>query len=214
MVANCWADCDDATARGNSAVGTMLGAPWAFSVAGLAISWALLRQDRPVGAGAFAGAAAACDPIAVFPALAIALSGPAEAGPSWDPEPKVPAWKRVVPAFVAYAAFLLPVALLDPLSFAARVFAPGAVGPGLGIFNLLAYRGLEGSVPALVLAAVVPLAATLFTIGVARPTLPAAVRAGLAALAAIVLAPSIMPDAVALPIVLLGLAAADPTNRV
>ena len=196
------------------AVGTMLGAPWAFSVAGLAISWALLRQDRPVGAGAFAGAAAACDPIAVFPALAIALSGPAEAGPSWDPDPKVPAWKRVVPAFVAYAAFLLPVALLDPLSFAARVFAPGAVGPGLGIFNLLAYRGLEGSVPALVLAAVVPLAATLFTIGVARPTLPAAVRAGLAALAAIVLAPSIMPDAVALPIVLLGLAAADPTNRV
>jgi hypothetical protein len=196
------------------AVGTMLGAPWAFSVAGLAISWALLRQDRPVGAGAFAGAAAACDPIAIFPALAIVLAGPAEVGPSWDPEPKVSAWKRVVPACAAYAAFVLPVALLDPFAFASRVFTPAVVGPGLGIFNLAAYRGLEGSVPVMLLAAVMPLAVTVFTVAIVRPALPAAVRSGLAALVAIVLAPSVMPDAVALPIVLLGLAAADPTSQV
>jgi uncharacterized membrane protein len=196
------------------AVGTMLGAPWAFSVAGLAISWALLRQDRPVGAGAFAGAAAACDPIAVFPALAIVLSGPAEAGPRWDPEPKVSPWKRVLPAVAAYAAFSLPVALLDPLAFVSRVVTPAPVGPGLGVFDLLAYRGLEGTLPALLFSAVVPLVATVFTIAVARPTFPAAVRAGLAALGAIVLAPSVTPDAVALPIVLLGLAAADPTSEV
>jgi hypothetical protein len=106
------------------------------------------------------------------------------------------------------------VALLDPFAFASRVFTPGAVGPGLGIFNLLAYRGLEGSVPVMLLAAVMPLAATVFTIAIVRPALPAAVRSGLAALVAIVLAPSVMPDAVALPIVLLGLAAADPTSQV
>ncbi len=119
----------------------------------LTISWALLRQDRPVAAGAFAGIAAACDPLAAFPALAIVLAGPAEVGPRWDPEPQVSPWKRLLPALGAYAALVLPVALLDLHSFAERVLSPNAIGPGLGVFNLLSYRGLESTVPASLLAA-------------------------------------------------------------
>jgi hypothetical protein len=196
------------------ALGTTLGSPWAFSVCGLAISWALLRQDRPAPAGLFAGVAAACDPLAVFPALAIVLAGPAEAGPRWDPEPPVSPWRRLLPALGTYALLIAPVALLDPAAFAARVLAPREIGAGLGIFNLLAYRGLESTVTASLLAAVAPLAALAATLALARPVIPAAIRAGLAALAAIVLAPSVMPDAVAVPIVLLGLAAADPKGEV
>ena len=196
------------------ALGTTLGSPWAFSLAALTISWALLRQDRPVAAGVCAGVAAACDPLAVFPALAIVLAGPAEAGPRWDPEPQVSPWKRLLPALGAYAALVLPVALLDLRSFAERVVSSHAIGPGLGVFNLLAYRGLESTVLASLLAAVAPVAAAVSTLAFARPAIPAAVRAGLAALAALVLAPAVMPDAVAVPIVLLGLAAADPQRQV
>ena len=196
------------------ALGTTLGSPWAFSLAGLTISWALLRQDRPAAAGAFAGIAAACDPLAAFPALAIVLAGPAEAGPRWDPEPQVSPWKRLLPALGAYASLVLPVALLDLHSFAERVLSPNAIGPGLGVFNLLSYRGLESTVPASLLAGVTPLLALVATLALARPAIPAAVRAGLASLAALVLAPAVMPDAVAVPIVLLGLAAADPQREV
>jgi hypothetical protein len=195
------------------ALGTALGSPWAFSLAGLAIAWALQRQDHPVAAGTFAGIAAASDPLAIFPALAIVLAGPAEAGPRWDPEPVIPAWRRMVPALVAYLALVAPVALLDRHAFLARALEPHVIGPGLGLFNLLSYRGLDPTVPASLLAAASPLLAVLATLGLARPAIPAAVRAGLAALAAIVLAPSIAPDAVGVPIVLLGLAGADPKSE-
>jgi hypothetical protein len=196
------------------ALGTVMGSPWAFSLAGLVIAWGLLRQDRPSAAGVFAGVAAACDPLAIFPALAIVLAGPAEVGPRWDPEPQASPWKRLLPAVAAYVAFVAPVALLDLPAFASRVLAPGAIGPGLGVFNLLSYRGLEATVPVSLLAAVVPLLAAFATLALARPALPAALRAGLASLVAIVLAPAVMPDAVAVPIVLIGLAAADPTGGV
>jgi len=123
-------------------------------------------------------------------------------------------WKRMLPALGAYAVLVVPVALLDLPAFVARALAPHTVGPGLGVFNLIAYRGFDPTVLATLLAAVTPLLAVLATLALARPAIPAAVRAGLAALAAIVLAPTVTPDAVAIPIVLLGLAAADPKNEV
>jgi len=94
-------------------------------------------------------------------ALAIVLAGPAEAGPRWDPEPKVPAWKRMVPALGAYLALVVPVALLDRHAFMARTLEPHVIGPGLGLFNLLSYRGLDPTVLASLLAAVSPLLAVL-----------------------------------------------------
>ena len=130
------------------------------------------------------------------------------------PEPQVSPWRRLLPALGAYASLVVPVALLDLHSFAERVLSPNAIGPGLGVFNLLSYRGLESTVPASLLAGVTPLLALVATLALARPAIPAAVRAGLASLAALVLAPAVMPDAVAVPIVLLGLAAADPQREV
>jgi hypothetical protein len=121
--------------------------------------------------------------------------------------------RAAVVAVVAYLLIVAPVALLDPAAFAARLGAASVPGPGLGLFNLLAYRGAEGSEGALALAALSPLAAVaaaLWLLG--RPGPPLA-GAALVSLTGIVLAPAASPEVVALPLVLLGLAAREPADR-
>ena len=118
------------------------------------------------------------------------------------------------PAIAAYVVLVGPVALLDPPPSCRASSDPAVKGPGLGVFDLLAYRGLETTTAASLLASVAPLLAAVVTFALARPSIPAAARAGLAAIVAIVLAPAVMPDAVAVPIVLLGLVASDPAGEV
>ncbi len=105
---------------------------------------------------------------------------------------------------------IAPVALLDPAAFAARLVEREAPGPGLGLFNLLAYRGAEAATGALVLAAVAPLLSLGVVLWLLRRSWPPLALAGIASLAGIVLAPAGSAEAVAVPLVLLGLAAMEP----
>ena len=181
------------------AIGTVLGSPAALPLAALVGAWAAGR--RWARAGALAGVAVALDHRALLVAPFL-LAGVA------------PGERRgaVTRAAAAYALLVAPVVLLDPAAFAARLGAAGVPGPGLGLFNLLAYRGAEASAGALALAALAPLvsAGVVFWI-LTRPGPPLA-RGGVAGLVGLVLAPAVSAEAVALPLVLLGLAAITPAD--
>jgi hypothetical protein len=110
-----------------------------------------------------------------------------------------------VAALATYAVLVVPVALLDPAAFVERAFARAPAGPGLGIVNLLAFWGAESVgaalAPLLALAALGG-SAWLFRRPWSRPA-----GAGIASLVGIVAAPSLSADAVAVPLLLLTLAA-------
>jgi hypothetical protein len=194
------------------ALGTVLGAPAAFSLAGLATAWVAARRGAGLVSGLLAGAAIAVDHRAMLaaPFLLLASEGWPRHG------------RRARPSFLrralaggatAYGLVVLPVALLDPAAFAAAIGARAAPGPGLGLVNLLAYRGGEASPAAFALVAVAPLLAAGLVVWLSsRPWSPLA-GAGIASLAWLVLAPAASPEAVALPLVLLGLAAIDPPGE-
>jgi hypothetical protein len=110
---------------------------------------------------------------------------------------------RLLPLIVA------PIALLDPAAFVARLAERTAPGPGLGLFNLLAYRGAEASAGALVLAALAPLLLAGLVLWLLRRPWPPLAVGGIASLGGIALAPAISPEAVAVPVMLLGLAAME-----
>jgi hypothetical protein len=102
------------------------------------------------------------------------------------------------------------VAFLDPGAFFYRLGERVAPGPGLGLFNFLAYRGAEASAGALALAALVPLLSLAIVVWLLRRPWPTLALGGIASLFGIVLAPALSAEAVAVPIVLLGLAAMEP----
>ena len=194
---------------GPMAVGTVFGSPAGLSLAALVGAWAAGR--RGTMAGLLAGAAAALDHRAAL--VAPFLLTP---GSRWDTRtgrvgaPPLEHRRAAAPAVMAYLLVVAPVALLDPVAFAARLGAGSVPGPGLGIFNLLAYRGAEASAGALALAALSPVASVGAALWLLRRSGPPLARAAVASLAAIVLAPAVSPEAVALPLVLLGLAAVAP----
>ena len=95
-------------------------------------------------------------------------------------------------------------ALLDPGAFVARLGSRSPPGPGLGLFNLLAYRGAEASAGALALAALAPLLSLAASCGCCRRPWPTLALGGIASLVGIALAPAVSAEAVAVPIVLLG----------
>jgi glycosyl transferase family 87 len=176
------------------ALGSVLGSPAAVSLAALVAAWALSSAGHAGLAGALAGAAIALDHRALV-AVPFAAFG----------QTRPRATRGALAAAVAYAAIVAPVALLDVSAFLARASAATSAGPGLGLANLLAYRGAEG-----VAAAFGPLA-PLLTLGamVWLLTQPWSwlARAALATLVSLVLAPAVSANAVAVPIVLLALAA-------
>ena len=187
------------------AIGTALGSPLAFSLAPLVGLWAAVRTGGVVSAGVLAGLAAALDHRAALAALPLLvavrtrdgrLSGATRA-------------RALLAALGAYALVVVPVALLDPGAFLARALEVPAAGPGLGLFNLLAYRGAESSAFAVALAAAAPALALLLTLGLLRLRASATVVAGLASLIGIVLAPAISPEVVVVPLVLFALAAVE-----
>ncbi|MGD8896072.1 MAG: glycosyltransferase 87 family protein [Acidobacteriota bacterium] len=185
------------------ALGTVLGASMALPLVALFGAWLLARRGPPWAAGLLAGLAVGLDHRALLlgPLLLVSLAE----------RPR--AWKTAVgTAAAGYAVLVLPVALLDLRTFAARLFQIPAPGLGLGVFNLFTYYGVEGSATVRFLAALAPLAALLVTAALLRRREPALALAGLAALAWVALAPSVSPDAVGVPIVLLGLAVCLPED--
>jgi uncharacterized membrane protein len=177
------------------ALGSVLGAPVALGLAALAAAWLAGARGRPVAAAVLCGVAVAFDHRALLAAPFVAAAGAS----------RVRRARLVAAAAVGYGLLVLPVALLDPLAFLERLGAPPAPGPGLGLVNLLAYRGVEGLAVALrPVVAFLALASLVWLLGRRWASLA---RAGIASLVAIVLAPAIAADAVAVPIVLLALAA-------
>jgi hypothetical protein len=180
------------------ALGTVFGSTMALPLLGLLAAWALARRGPPWAAGVLAGLAVALDHRAML--LAPVLLVPLDERPrGWRP--------ALVGGALAYGAAVLPVALLDLPAFADRLLSLPSPGPGLGVFNLFAYFGVEGSTAVRILAAVTPLAALQVTALLFRRRGPALALAGLAALTWIALAPALSADFVAVPILLLGLSA-------
>ncbi len=179
------------------ALGTALGSPAALVLLAVVGAWALSLRGSVAGSGALAGLALSLDHRAALavPFLLAALGRPRS--------------RALAFAAGAYALVVVPVALLDPGAFAARLLEPRAPGPGLGLWNLLAYRGAEASVAGLSLAALAPLATAIVVLGLLRRGGSPLVGAALASLAGIALAPALAPDAIALPLLLLALAVAD-----
>ena len=130
------------------ALGTVLGSPVALSLAALVGAWAAGRRGVGVGAGLLAGAAVALDHRAAARRPLPGACAPGVGGRTR---------RGLAGALVAYLLLVAPVALLDPGAFVARLGERAAPGPGLGLFNLLAYRGAEASAGALALAALAPL---------------------------------------------------------
>jgi hypothetical protein len=179
------------------ALGTVLGAPTALPLAALLGAWLVARRGPSWAAGLLAGLAIALDHRAILlaPLLLLPLAERSRA------------WKAAGgAAAAAYGVVVLPVALLDLRAFAAHLFDVPSPGPGLGIFNVFTYYGVEGSAAARALAALTPLVAVVVTIALLRTRGPALALGGLASLAWVMLAPSLSPDAVGVPIVLMGLA--------
>ncbi len=108
-----------------------------------------------------------------------------------------------------YLLVVAPVALLDLTAFGARLVERTTPGPGLGLFNLLAYRGAEASAGALALAALAPLLLAGIVLWLLKRPWPPLVLGGVASLAGILLAPALSAEAVAVPLLLLGLAAME-----
>ncbi len=181
------------------ALGTVVGAPTGLGLGALLGGWLLARRGPPWGAGLLAGVAVALDHRAALLAPLVLLALPHR--------PR--AWRPALGAgTLAYGLVVVPVALLDLPAFVGRLLTLPSPGVGLGVFNLLAYKGVEASAGARALAALAPLAGVLGMLALMRRREVSALGlAGLAGLGWVALAPSVSPDAVGVPIVLLGLAA-------
>jgi hypothetical protein len=186
-----------AVLSGPLALGTVLGSPLALSLAALLGAWAAGRRGAGLGTGVLAGGAVAFDHRALLVAPFLLLRR--DDGRSRT--------RTVAAALAAYLALVAPVALLDPSAFAARLGRPASPGPGLGAFNLVAYRGAEASTGSLALAAVAPLLLVGFVLWLMRRPWPTLALGGIASLGGIVLAPAVSPEAIGVPVLLLGLAA-------
>ncbi len=183
-----------------AALGIAMGSPVMLSLAALVAAWASARHASDWRSGALAGVAVALDHRALLAALPVLACSPAVGGS------RRKAWLALV---AAYAAIVLPVSLLDPAAFLARLAPSGSVGAGLGVFDLLAYRGLEATAVARAAVVAGPLIGVLIAVALARSALTAAAGAALGAMVGVVLAPALSADAVVVPLVLLALAAAE-----
>jgi hypothetical protein len=189
---------------GPMALGTVLGSPVALSLAALVGAWAAGRRGAGVAPGLLAGGAVALDHRGLLVAPFLLL-------PRADGRGRA---RTVLAAVAAYALLVAPVALLDLPAFGARFGERTPPGPGLGVFNLLAYRGAEASAGALALAAMAPLLLAGLVLWLLKRPWPPLALGGIASLAGIVLAPAISAEAVAVPLVLLGLGAMEERGGV
>ncbi len=180
------------------ALGTVQGAPFALSLLALVSAWAARDRCAPRAAGLLAGAAVALDHRALLAAPFVALAD--------GRRPRLA--RTLAAAATGYGVVVVPVALFDLTAFLERAAQPSPPGPGLGLVNLLAYRGAESA--AAVLAPFLVLAAFGALAWLMTRSWATLARAAIASLVGIVLAPSLSAEAVAAPILLLALAAMAP----
>ena len=124
--------------------GVVFGAGGLWVAGGLALAAAASERGRGTLAALVLGATVAIDPRALAGAPLLAL------------DPALRFGRSLRLAAVGYAAVTVPVLLLDPAAFASTLAAWPEAGPGLGLVNLLFYRGAPavGTVAWLHLAAV------------------------------------------------------------
>jgi hypothetical protein len=174
------------------ALGSILGSPVAVPAAALVASFLAARRHRPILAGFLAGMAAAFDARAalVAPFALLELR---------------PDWRRSAGGFLlGYALLVLPAAWPDWGAWLTTLFAWPPAEPGVGVANVFLYWGGAVSPPALVVAAWLATAGLLVL--VTRGRLDAMAGAAIAALAAVFLSAGASPEALGLPIMVLGLA--------
>lgn len=178
------------------AVGVPFGARDALPLAALVGALMAARGGRALVAGALAGFAGALDHRALLLAPFLVL-----------PDLRAPLWRRVgAGCLAAYAALVLPVALLDLRAFAGALAASPRIQPGVGLANLLFFKGGQDTMAAHALFAALPLATLLISIALTRLAVEGRASAlGLGALTALLglwLAPAASPEAMSIPVVL------------
>ena len=181
------------------AFGAIFGSPATLALPLLvALAWAS-SGAWALAAGILAGTAAAVDPRAwvAVPFLLMPLAASSRA-----------LWLRgLQAAAVTFGLLCLPPVLLDGSAFSAALGRPPDLSPGLGLFNLILYRGAENEVWTRAVLALVPVVAAAAVVGLrgrARGTSLSVAAAAVAVLLLAFLQAGVSPEVVAIPI---GLAA-------
>lgn len=186
------------------AVGIPFGAPHVLPLGALTGALLAARGERALLAGALAGLASALDHAALLLAPFLVLPDLAGLG-------RLP-WRRAGAGFATvYAALVLPVASLDLRAFAAALVAERGVEPGLGLANLLFFRGGQDTVAARALFALLPAglvlaAAALLRRGLLRGPSAALGLCAITGVLSLWFARSTSPEAMAIPALLVVLA--------
>lgn len=183
------------------AVGTTFGTPLALPLVALVACARAASSQRAGLAGLLAGIAVAFDHRALLVVPFLALPALAR-----------PVRRRAATGLLAgYATLVLPVAALAPVAWA-RALAPNpTIEPGVGLVNLLIYRGGESSPAAHAALALAPLVLFVFAAAllrwVSRRPAAAPAAAALVMLVALFLAPAVSAESLGTPVVLLAFAA-------
>jgi len=181
------------------AMGAIFGSAAVPLVALLVASFVAGRSNHGKTAGLLAGLAAAFDHRALLAAPFALLPA---AGRRFLP-------RATAAAALGYALLVVPVALLDIGAFAARLAAPGPVGPGLGLANVFLYRGLQDGVLAHAASAAAPAVLLIGVMLLLRArSAPPPLLAAIATLGGLWLAREAAVEAMAVPMVLAALGVA------
>jgi hypothetical protein len=180
-------------------LGTTFGAGTALPLLVLLACAHAAASGRPALAGMLGGVAGALDHRALLAAPLLVWGTPPLRG-----------GRRLAGLLGGYAAFVLPVTALGPGAWARLLATPPAAEPGVGLVNLLAFRGWQDSAGAHAVLALSPLlllaiALRILRVAATRPVEPLP-AAALVVLVALFLAPSASAEALGIPLLLLVLA--------
>jgi hypothetical protein len=183
------------------ATGTVFGAPHALVLATLAACLLALSRRRAAGASALAGMSAGLDHRAWLAAPLLAL--PTLERREWQ---RAGRW-----LLIGYAVSVVLPLLLDPAGLAASARGTsGVIGPGVGLANLLIFRGWQDAPWVHALYAVVPVGLAATTLLLLRRRWSQPLRLAGAAgvwLLSLFLAREASAEALGVPLLLLGVAA-------
>jgi hypothetical protein len=182
------------------ALGTVFGSPVALALAALAAAWAAAQAGRALIAGLLAGLACAIDPYALF-AAPFLLTPLARSGFPW---------RRVLAGFAAgFGALVLPAVALGPGPILDRLAQGLATGPGIGLVNILLFRGADDAFPLAMLLVGPVLAGAILLPLLRKGGITPLAGGAIGLLLALWLAPAAPPEALAGPLFLLALDGID-----